>query len=56
VLELGKHVSSGHVDTGDRFGRDDDSPHQSRRFRNDVEDSLVEELSVGKEERRGPTK
>src|SRR6476646_11621483 len=56
MLELGKHVSRSHVNTGDRFGSDDNSPHRSRRFCNGVEDSLVKELGVSEEERRVPTK
>src|SRR5678815_4465739 len=45
-----------YVDICNRFGRDDNSPHRSRRFVDRVEHALMEELSVGEEERCGPTK
>jgi len=38
------------------LGRDDNSPHRSRRFCNGVEDSLWKELGVREEERCVPTK
>src|SRR5262245_27234219 len=56
MLEFAKHVSRRHVNTGDRLGRDDNSPHRSRRFCNGVEHALVEELGVGEKERSIPTK
>src|SRR5215475_10640214 len=56
MLELGKHVSRSYANAGDGFGRNDDAPHRSWRFRNGVEDSLVEELGVRKEQGCSPTK
>src|SRR4051812_9486562 len=56
MRELGKHVSGSHINVGDGLGRDEDSPDWSWRLCNGLEHALMEELGVGEEKGRAPTK
>ena len=55
-VELGQHVGGGHIHAGDRFRRDDQPAHRSRRCSHRVQHPVVEQLSVGEKQRRIPAK
>src|SRR5262245_34245598 len=49
VVELADDIGSGHVDAGDRLGRNHQPTHWCRGARYRVQDAIVEQLGIGEE-------